>query len=126
MGHFPLSDRNEYILLVVEYVSKWVEAILTRKNDHKIVISFLRESILSRFGTPKAIINNRGIHFCNRPFASLMGKYSVSYNVILAYHSQSNGQTELANREVKYILEKTVSANSKDWSHKLTDALWAY
>ena len=58
IGPFPLSDRNEYILLVVEYVSKWVEAILTQKNDHKAIISFLKENILSRFRTPEAIISD--------------------------------------------------------------------
>ena len=47
MGPFPQTDRNEYILLAVEYVSKWVEAISTRKNDHKTVIAFLKENILS-------------------------------------------------------------------------------
>ena len=55
-----------------------------------------------------------------------MKKYGVSHKIALAYHPQSNGQAELANREVKHILEKTVSSNRKDWSYKLTDALWAY
>ena len=86
MGLFPLLDYNEYILLAVEYVSKWVEAIPTRKNDHKIVISFLKENILSRFGTTKAIISDRETHFYNRPFASLMRKYGVNHNITLAYH----------------------------------------
>ena len=110
----------------MEYVSKWVEAIPTRKNDHKIVIAFLKENILFRFGTSKAIISDSGTHFCNRPFALLMKKYGVNHKVALAYHPQSNGQVELANREIKHILKKTMSTNRKDWSYKLTDALWAY
>ena len=121
MGPFPQSNHNEYILLALEYVSKWVEAIPTRKNDHKIVIAFLKENIFSQFGTPKAIISDRGTHFCNRPFVSLMRTYGVTHKITLAYHPQSNGQAKLANREVKHILEKTVSSNQKDWSHKLTD-----
>ena len=44
----------------------------------------------------------------------------------LAYHPQSNGQAEISNREIKNILEKTVSTSRKDWSVKLDDALWAY
>ena len=43
-----------------------------------------------------------------------------------AYHPQKNGQAELANRQIKHILEKTVNSNFKDWSSKLIDALWAY
>ena len=44
----------------------------------------------------------------------------------LAYHSQSNGQAEISNREIKKILEKTVNSSRKDWSIRLYDALWAY
>ena len=95
MGLFPISFHNEYIFLSVEYVSKWVEAIPIRKNDHHTVISFLKENILSRFGTPKAII--RGTHFCNCPFNTLVKKYGVNHKIALAYHPQSNEQGELAN-----------------------------
>ena len=123
MGPFPQSNHNEYILLAVEYVSKWVEAIPTRKNDHKIVIAFLKENIISRFESPKAIISYTGSHFCNRPFSSLMKKYGINHKIALAYHPQSNGQPKHVNREVKHILEKAVSSNHKDWSYKLTNAL---
>ncbi|XP_058217607.1 uncharacterized protein LOC131328718 [Rhododendron vialii] len=126
MGPFPNSYGFLYILLAVDYVSKWVEAVATRTNDHAVVLDFLKEHILSRFGTPRAIISDQGSHFCNRPFAALMKKYGITHKVSTAYHPQTNGQAELANREVKHILEKTVNPNRKDWSLRLTDALWAY
>ena len=72
MRPFPPSFQYEYILLAVEYVSKWVEAIPTRKNDHRTVIALLKDNILSRFGTPKAIISDQGTHFCNKPFETLI------------------------------------------------------
>ncbi|XP_058211404.1 uncharacterized protein LOC131323568 [Rhododendron vialii] len=126
MGPFPNSYGFLYILLAVDYVSKWVEAVATRTNDHAVVLDFLKEHILSRFGTPRAIISDQGSHFCNRPFTVLMKKYGITHKVSTAYHPQTNGQAELANREVKHILEKTVNPNRKDWSLRLTDALWAY
>ena len=55
-----------------------------------------------------------------------MKKYGVTHKFSTAYHPQTNGQSELANREIKHILEKTVAPNRKDWSLQLTDALWAY
>ena len=55
-----------------------------------------------------------------------MKKYGVTHKVSTTYHPQTNGQTELANKEIKHILEKTVALNRKDWSLRLTDALWAY
>ena len=67
MGPFPPSCGYLYILLAVDYVSKWVEAIPTRTNDHKVVLKFLKEHIFSRFGVPRAIISDGGLHFCNRP-----------------------------------------------------------
>jgi hypothetical protein len=126
MGPFPPSFGNLYILVAVDYVSKWVEAVACKKNDHRIVVKFLKENVLSRFGTPRAIISDQGTHFCNKPFESLMLKYGVIHKVATSYHPQTSGQVELANREIKQILEKTVSPDRKDWSLRLLDALWAY
>ena len=126
MGPFPASYNNLYILLAVDYVSKWVEAIPTRTNDAKVVAQFLRSNIFSRFGTPRALITDNGTHFCNKVIDKVLQKYGVHHRTSLAYHPQSNGQAEVSNREIKYILEKTVSSSKKDWSKKMDDALWAY
>lgn len=112
MGLFPASDGFLYIIVSVEYVSKWVEALPTKTNDHKVVLSFLKEHIFTRFCTPRAIISDGGSHFVNKPFASLMKKYNITHN----------GQVEVSNQEIKHILEKTVSQNLKDWSSKVSDA----
>ena len=77
MGPFPTSFRYEYILVGVDYVSKWVEAMATKTNDHKVVVKFVQANIFSRFGTPRAIISDRGKHFCNRFLKALLLKYSV-------------------------------------------------
>ena len=126
MGPFPTSYNNLYILLAVDYVSKWVEAIPTHINDAKVVAHFLRSNIFSHFGTPRALITDNGTHFCNKVIDKVMQKYGVRHRTSLAYHPQSNGQAEVSNREIKYILEKTVNSCRKDWSKKMDDALWAY
>jgi len=87
---------------------------------------FLKENILSRFGIPRAMISDGGTHFCNKPFESLMKKYGITHKVATPYHPQTSGQVEVANREIKQILEKTVNPNRKDRSLRLNDALWAY
>ncbi|RVW64648.1 Transposon Ty3-I Gag-Pol polyprotein [Vitis vinifera] len=112
--------------LGVDYVSKWVEAIPCRSNDHKVVLKFLKDNIFARFGVPKAIISDGGTHFCNKPFETLLAKYGVKHKVATPYHPQTSGQVELANREIKNILMKVVNVNRKDWSIKLLDSLWAY
>ncbi|XP_068315019.1 uncharacterized protein, partial [Pyrus communis] len=126
MGPFPSSFGYLYILVAVDYVSKWVEAIATITNDHKVVLNFLKDVIFCRFGTPRAIISDGGSHFCNKPFESLMKKYNINHKVATPYHPQTSGQVEISNREIKNILMKTVNPTRKDWSLRLNDALWAY
>ena len=123
MGPFPSFLGYLYILVGVDYVSKWVEAVPCRAADHRVVLKFLKENIFSRFGVPKAIISDGGSHFCNKPFESLLTKYGVKHKVATPYHPQTSGQVELANREIKTILMKLVNSNRKDWSLKLLDSL---
>ena len=123
MGQFPSSCGNLYILLVVDYVSKWVEAIATPKNDAKTVPKFLHKNIFTRLGTSRAIISDGGSHFCNKVFPTLMAKYGVNHRKSLEYHPQANSQAEISNRKLKSILEKTVNTNRKDWSLRLDDSL---
>ncbi|KAD7116941.1 hypothetical protein E3N88_04209 [Mikania micrantha] len=126
MGPFPSLFGNAYILLAVDYVSKWVEAKATRTNDSKVVASFIKNNILSRFGVPRAFISDRVSYFCNKTIEALFKKYGVTHRMSTAYHPQTNGQAEISNHEIKLILEKTVNPNRKDWSLRLDDALWAY
>src|SRR4051812_43138339 len=125
MGPFPVSFGFLYILLAVDYVSKWVEAIPTRTNDSRVVADFVRSNIFCRFGIPRAIISDQGTHLCNRTMEALLRKYGVVHRVSTAYHPQTNGQAEISNREIKQVLEKMVQPNRKDWSRRLEDALWA-
>nr|GFB47643.1 reverse transcriptase domain-containing protein [Tanacetum cinerariifolium] len=125
MGPFPSSKRNKYILVSVDYLSKWVEAKTLPTNDARVVVKFLK-SLFSRFGAPKAIINDRGTHFCNDQFSRVMEKYRVTHRLSTAYHPQTSGQVEVTNRGLKRILERTVGENRASWSDKLEDALWAF
>ncbi|GJR22558.1 reverse transcriptase domain-containing protein [Tanacetum coccineum] len=124
MGPFPSSKGNKYILVVVDYLSKWVEAKALPTNDARVVYKFLK-SLFARFGAPRAIINDRGTHFCNDQFAKVMLKYGVTHRLSTAYHPQTSGQVEVSNRGLKIILERTVGENrslfvGKNWmTHSL-------
>ncbi|GKC20964.1 reverse transcriptase domain-containing protein [Tanacetum coccineum] len=125
MGPFPSSRGNKYILVAVDYPSKWVEAKALPTNDARVVVKFLK-SLFAQFGTPIAIISDRGTYFCNDQFAKVMSKYGVTHRLATAYHPQTSGQVEVSNRSLKRILEKTVGENRASWSDKLDDTLWAF
>ena len=117
MGPLPSSYGNIYILVAVDFVSKWVEAIATPKDDARVVIKFLKKNIFSRFGVPRALISDGGTHFCNNQLKKVLKHYNVRHKVATPYHPQTNGQAEISNRELKRILEKTVASSIKDWAY---------
>ncbi|GKC06728.1 reverse transcriptase domain-containing protein [Tanacetum coccineum] len=125
MRPFPSSRGNKYILVAVDYLSKWVEAKALPTNDARVVCKFLKY-LFARFGTPCAIISDRGTYFCNDQFAKVMLKYGVTHRLSTAYHTQTSGQVEVSNRGLKRILERTVGEHRASWSDKLDDALWAF
>ena len=126
MGPFPSLFNHKYILLAVDYVSKWVEAMSTLTNDAKVVANFLYSHIFTHLGTPRALIIGGGTHFCNRVVDSVLRKYGVRHHTSLAYHLQTNEQVEVSNRKIKFILEKTMNSSKNDWARKIDDALKAY
>ncbi|XP_071939643.1 uncharacterized protein [Coffea arabica] len=148
-GPAPLKDNfpDEH-LFVVQKTTPWyadlVNYLATRtlpndlsraqkekiKSDVKYYVwdepylwKYCSDQIIRRYGTPRAIINDRGTHFCNRVMEALMKKYGVTHRVSTSYHPQTSGQAEISNKEIKSILEKTVNPNRKDWSLRLNDAL---
>nr|GEU38079.1 DNA-directed DNA polymerase [Tanacetum cinerariifolium] len=125
MGTFPSSKGNKYILVAVDYLSKWVKEKALPTNDARVVVKFFK-SLFSQFGIPRVIISDRGTHFCNHQFTRVMIKYGVTHRLATAYHPQTSGQVEVSNRGLKRILERTMGENHASWSDKLDDALWAF
>nr|GEV60969.1 reverse transcriptase domain-containing protein [Tanacetum cinerariifolium] len=107
MRPFPSSQGNKYILVAVDYLSKWFEVKALPTNDARVVCKFLK-SFFARFGTPRAIISDHGMHFCNDQLAKVMLKYSVTHRLATAYHPQTSGQVEVSNRGLKRILKRSV------------------
>nr|GFA30285.1 reverse transcriptase domain-containing protein [Tanacetum cinerariifolium] len=125
MGPFLSSKGNKYILVAVDYLSKWVEAKALPTNNARVVVKFLK-SLFSWFSTPKAIISDRGTHFRNDQFSRVMAKYRVTHRLSTSYHPQTSGQVEVTNRGLKRILERTVGENPCHLPHEIEHkAYWA-
>nr|GEV48781.1 reverse transcriptase domain-containing protein [Tanacetum cinerariifolium] len=118
-------EKSHFMVKEVDYLSKWVEAKALPTNDARVVCKFLK-NLFARFETPRAIISNRGTHFCNDQFAKVMQKYGVTHRLATLYHPQTSGQVEVSNRGLKRILKRSVGENHASWSDKLNDDLWVF
>nr|GFA54511.1 reverse transcriptase domain-containing protein [Tanacetum cinerariifolium] len=110
MSPFSSSRGNKYILVAIDYLSKWVEGKALPTNDSRVVCKFLK-NLFARFGTPRAIISDRKTHFCNDQFSKVMLKFDVTHRLATPYHTQTSGQVEVSNSDLKRILERIVGEN---------------
>jgi transposase InsO family protein len=109
MGPFPKSRNCEYILVAVDYVSKWVEAMPCSTADAKHAKKMFTEIIFPRFGTPRMVISDGGSHFIDKIFRDLLRDMGAKHNVATPYHPHTSGQTKTSNKQIKNILQKTVN-----------------
>jgi transposase InsO family protein len=126
MGPFKNSHGFEHILVMVDYVSKWVEVMPCRKASTEESIAMIKNMIFPRFGTLRILISDGGTHFTGKNFKKCLSKLGIEHRISTTYHPQTNGQVETLNRQLKSILNKTIENGGKDWSKKLDGALWPY
>ena len=100
MGPFPSSNGYTHILVDVDYLTKWVEAIPTSSVDHNTSIKILKEVIFPRFGLPRYLMSHSGSHFVHGAFRKMLAKYDVNHRIASPYHLQSSGQVDLSNRQI--------------------------
>ena len=123
MDPFPMSERCEYILVVVDYVSKWVEALPCVAADSRSSKRMFQETIFPRIGAPRVVISDGGSHFIDKTFRKCLSELGVDDQVATPYHPQTSGQAETSNKKNKNILQKTVNAMGKGWKSKLPETL---
>jgi hypothetical protein len=118
------SNGHEFILVAIDYFTKWVEAESFRAVKTKQVIKFVKEHILCRFGVPHKIVTDNGVQF-GAELDGFLEKYGIQHHRSSPYRPQTNGAVEAANKNIKKILAKMVE-RGRDWAEKLPMALWAY
>ncbi|RVW61798.1 Retrovirus-related Pol polyprotein from transposon 17.6 [Vitis vinifera] len=118
------SSGHEFILVAIDYFTKWVEAASYARLTSSGVASFIRSHIICRYGVPHELISDRGVHF-RAEVDTLVQRYGIRHHRSSAYRPQTNGAVEAANKNIKRILRRMVET-SRDWSEKLPFALWAY
>ena len=114
MGPFPMSEQCEYILVAVDYMSKWVEALPCVAADSKSSMKMFQEIMFPYFGVPRAVISDGGSHFIDKTLRKCLSELGVDHRVATPYHPQTSGQAETSNKQIKNILQKMVKPWGKD------------
>jgi hypothetical protein len=109
MGPFPNSDGYEYILVAVDYVSKWVETLPCRATNAMHSKRMFHEVIFPRYGLSRIVISDGGSHFIDWTFQKALMEVRVDHRIVTPYHPQSSSQVETLNKKIKNILQKTVN-----------------
>ena len=104
-----MCTHAQYIIIAMDYVTKWVKIKATKKNNSYTTTKFLFEYIFTRYGLPIEIVSNRGKHFLNEVIENLLDKFMVLRKKSTPYHPQANGQVESTNKILKIVLTKILS-----------------
>ena len=95
--------HDQYIIVATDYMTKWVEAKATPKNDAHTTAKFLYENVFTRYGLPIEIMSDRGSHFLNKVIEHLLNEFMVVHRKLAPYHLQANGQAKSTNKILKAI-----------------------
>ena len=126
IGPLPITPSgNRYVVLSIDFFSKYPEGKALKKADATTITQFLYEDIVCRHGVPVELTSDRGTEFCNELVTALTQTFHIKHIRTTAYHPQGNGQVERTNRTLKNILSKLVTEYSQPWDYYLHSALFA-
>ena len=118
------SSGHEFILVAINYFTKWVEAASYARLTSFGVTSFIRSHIICCYGVPHELISDRGVHF-RANVDTLLQRYGIQHHRSSTYRPQTNRTVEVANKNIKRTLQRMIET-SQDWLKKLLFSLWAY
>nr|XP_004228979.1 uncharacterized protein LOC101245691 [Solanum lycopersicum] len=119
------SKGHRFILVAIDYFTKWVEATSHKSVTKKVVDDFFKNNIICRFGIPESIITDNGTNLNSDLMRSMCEKFKISHRNSIAYRAQMNRAVEAANKNIKRILRKMID-NHKHCQEKLPFALLGY
>jgi hypothetical protein len=126
IGKFNDNSSNGYswVITTTYYFTKWVESIPIKSATEKVVMDFLEDRILNRFGVPSKIVTDNAKAFCSTEMSSFCFKYGIILSHASDYYPQGNGQAESSNKNLMTIVKKIVGENKRSWDSKIKHALW--
>ena len=127
MGPLPETIREmKYIVVVVDYFTKWAEAIAIKNQEAATVARALVETVVCRFGAPSALHSDQGRNFQSRLFRKVTDLLEMSQTRTCAFNPKSDGLVERCNRTIEALLSAVVADDHSDWDDKLPYVMSAY
>lgn len=125
MGPLPLSsNRNEYLLVFVDYFTRWVEMFPMRSATARTIATIFQKEILTRWGVPDFLLSDRGTQFVSSVFKNICENWNVTPKLTTAYHPQTN-MTERVNRTLKYMIAAYLDEKHNKWDQYLPEFRFA-
>ena len=119
----PTRNNNKYIIVLVDYLTKWVEAEPLKTVEAEDVIKFLK-SVFSRHGIPEILITDNSPQFIADKTKAFLDLHDIYVHYITTYHPASNGEVENRNKEISKYL-RLLGKSTDTWDETLYSALWA-
>ncbi|CAJ2629364.1 unnamed protein product [Trifolium pratense] len=118
--------QNRYLIVAVDYFTKWVEAEPLSDITSLRVLRFFKRNVLARFGIPQVVVTDNGTQFTDKDFQAFLVALGTKQHFTSVEHPQTNGQAEAANRVILRGLRRRLDQNKKKWVEELDNVLWAY
>jgi hypothetical protein len=122
----PSSKGHQYILAVMDYFTKWVEAIPMKIVTSKDVINFIKEQVIHRFEIPQTIMTDGGSVFISEEFRKFATDIGIKLIRSSSYYAQANGQVEASNQSLIKLIKRKIDEHPRHWHEVLLEALWAH
>eukprot|EP00253_Pinus_taeda_P010392 PITA_10392 len=120
------AGGHGYIIIAVDYFTKWAEVMPTLSEDGHTATQFLFNHVISRFGVPQAIVTDHGKNFHNHMMTELTTQLVLRHDSSTPYYPQANGQVEAVNKVFVMMLQRIVGMHKSNWHLMLFSTLWAY
>jgi len=118
------SHGHNWIIIATDYFTKWVEVIPTKAVTNQVVMDFLEDKIINRFGVPTKIVTDNAKAFDSMALTSLCNKYGIILSHSSNYYPQGNDQVESSNKNLIMVIKRTMDNHKRDWDNKIKYALW--
>ena len=119
------SNGDKFILVAIDYFTKWAEAASYKSETKRVVADFIRDNLICRSGVPESIITDNGVNLNSHLMRDIYEQFKITHQNSTAYHPQINGAVEAANKNIKKILRKIID-NHRGWQEMFPYALLGY